>query len=126
MQANRSVGTRPEMRLRSALHALGLRFRNNLRLDLPELRVRPDIVFTRRRVVVFVDGCFWHSCPEHGSVPQANSGYWTAKLERNRERDLRVNGRLKREGWLVIRIWEHEDPDEAAKTVAHLIASREG
>jgi DNA mismatch endonuclease (patch repair protein) len=121
MQANRRVDTRPELRLRSALHRLGLRFRTDLPLSLPELRVRPDVVFTRHHLAVFLDGCFWHSCPEHGATPKANSAYWTAKLERNRRRDARVAAALETAGWKVVRVWEHEDPLGAARKIADLL-----
>jgi DNA mismatch endonuclease (patch repair protein) len=84
-----------------------------LRIDLSQGRVRPDIVFTRRRVAVFVDGCFWHCCPEHGSRPKVNTDYWGPKLDRNRTRDLENSRTLERDGWVVIRVWEHVPPSEA-------------
>ena len=88
MRANRRTDTKPELALRRALHKLGYRFRKDYRLDLDGgRRVRPDIAFTARRVAVFVDGCFWHACPQHGSKPRANDWYWTPKLARNVERD---------------------------------------
>jgi DNA mismatch endonuclease (patch repair protein) len=82
-----------------------------------ELWVRPDIVFTRARIAVFVDGCFWHSCPLHGRAPKSNVAYWTPKLEANRARDVRVDTALASEGWAVVRIWEHENVDAAADVV---------
>src|SRR5258708_12960495 len=88
MRAIRRTDTKPELALRRALHAMGYRFRKDYRLDLDGgRRVRPDIAFTARRVAVFVDGCFWHACPDHGSRPAVNQGYWTPKLLRNVERD---------------------------------------
>lgn len=108
MRANRRSDTKPEVALRSALHRMGLRYRKDLRLDLGELKVRPDIVFTAKKVAVFVDGCFWHVCPEHGRHPTTNEWYWTPKLRRNVERDQRVNSALKAAGWKVVRLWEHE------------------
>lgn len=117
MRANRKVGTQPEIRLRSALHRKGLRFRKDFVIEADGLRVRPDVTFPRRRVAVFLDGCFWHSCPAHGSVPGSNAGYWTPKLRRNVERDTRVDAALMSAGWNVIRIWEHElrgNPDAVA------------
>lgn len=109
MRANRRANTKPEMALRSALHALGYRYRKDLRLDLPGgVRVRPDIVFTARKVAVFVDGCFWHVCPEHGRQPTTNEWYWTPKLRRNMERDQAANAALEAAGWRVVRLWEHE------------------
>ncbi len=88
MRANRRTDTKPELALRRALHSRGYRYRKDYRLDLDGgTRVRPDIAFTARRVAVFVDGCFWHSCPQHGSKPAVNVGYWDPKLRRNVERD---------------------------------------
>jgi len=117
MQAIRRTNTKPETALRSALHRAGLRFRKDYRLDLPEGRVRPDIVFTKARVAVFIDGCFWHCCPEHGRQPTVNTGYWSPKLERNVERDQRNTVALERAGWTVVRIWEHQDLADSTETV---------
>ena len=117
MLANRSTNTKPEVALRRALHARGLRFRKDLRLDLPDCRVRPDIVFTRIKLAVFVDGCFWHRCPQHGTYPKANSDYWRPKLDRNAARDRLVDQALQRAGWSVLRVWEHEPIDAAADKV---------
>ncbi len=108
MQAIRRTDTKPEVALRAALHRLGLRFRKDFRIDLPAGRVRPDIVFTRARVAVFVDGCFWHACPEHGRQPTKNVGYWSPKLQRTADRDRLNTARLEANGWKVIRAWEHE------------------
>ncbi len=117
MQAIRRANTKPETALRSALHRAGLRFRKDLRIDLADVRVRPDIVFTRARLAVFVDGCFWHCCPEHGRQPTVNTGYWSPKLERNVERDRRNTVALEQAGWTVVRIWEHQNIAEAARVV---------
>ena len=118
MRGNRRRDTRPERALRSALHARGLRFRVDLPLRLPEGRpVRPDVVFTRHRVAVFVDGCFWHGCPAHGNTPRANADYWVAKIERNRARDRRVDAGLLQVGWSSLRVWEHEPVDRALERV---------
>jgi DNA mismatch endonuclease (patch repair protein) len=126
MRAIRRTGTKPEAALRSALHGAGLRFRKDLRLDLPVRRVRPDVVFTRWRVAVFVDGCFWHSCPEHGRPPTKNTGYWGPKLARNGERDRLADAALEAAGWTVIRVWEHEDTASALARVLHALeASRD-
>ncbi|WJZ68176.1 very short patch repair endonuclease [Kocuria rosea] len=122
MQANRRRDTGPELALRSALHAAGYRYRCDLRIDLPTARVRPDIVFTRRKVAVFVDGCFWHSCPQHGRQPTVNTGYWTPKLQGNRERDRRNTDALVHAGWVVVRIWEHESVSGALDKVATALA----
>jgi DNA mismatch endonuclease (patch repair protein) len=114
MRANRRRDTGPEIRLRAALHARGLRFRADLLVEAGGVRVRPDVVFTRRKVAVFVDGCFWHCCPDHGNTPKANRAYWSPKLARNRARDQRVNSALLEAGWVVLRVWEHDDAQEAA------------
>lgn len=123
MQGNRSIDTRPEVALRSELHRIGLRFRKNHRA-LEGVRCRPDIVFRRARLVVFVDGCFWHRCPEHGTSPRANAPYWRVKLDRNVERDRRNDLAFSEAGWAVIRVWEHEDPATAADRVATLVRAR--
>ncbi|MEA2495996.1 MAG: mismatch endonuclease, patch repair protein [Thermoleophilaceae bacterium] len=123
MRGNRSRDTRPEIRIRSALHAAGARFRVNLPIFTSQGRVRPDIVFTRARVAVFVDGCFWHGCPDHGTSPRANASYWTAKIARNRARDIRDQERLETDGWTVLRFWEHDAPDAAAAAVLRRIVA---
>jgi DNA mismatch endonuclease (patch repair protein) len=118
MRANKRTGTKPEMALRSALHARGYRYRKDFRLDLPVgRRVRPDIVFTARRLAIFVDGCFWHVCPEHGSKPKNNEWYWSPKLARNVERDRAADAALLESGWRVVRLWEHVPLEEAVATV---------
>jgi len=118
MKANRRADTKPELALRRALHALGYRYRKDYRLDLADgARVRPDIVFTARKVAVFVDGCFWHCCPEHGSQPANNTWYWEPKLRRNVERDRAADVALGAGGWTVVRLWEHEPLGGAVETV---------
>lgn len=102
MSRVRSKNTAIEIRLRKAVWARGLRYR--IHKALPG---RPDLVFTGARVAVFVDGCFWHSCPVHGTEPKSNSEFWRRKLEANRVRDARVNKELQAQGWTVIRIWQH-------------------
>src|SRR5207244_7961450 len=94
MRANRPADTQPERLLRSELHRRGLRFRKNMLLKVGGVRARPDVLFTRMRVAVFVDGCFWHDCPDHGTSPKANSEYWAAKLAVNKERDRRTTAAL--------------------------------
>lgn len=121
MRANRRADTKPERELRSALHRRGLRFRKDLPIRTPARLVRPDVVFTRQRVCVFSDGCLWHSCPEHGTQPQRNSDYWTAKLARNVARDQAVDYALAQAGWRVIRVWEHEPAEEVADRIAELM-----
>lgn len=122
MRANRRANTKPEVALRSALHGLGYRFRKDFRIDLPDgRRVRPDIVFTRRKIAVFVDGCFWHACPQHGRQPRRNEWYWSPKLRRNVERDRLANVALTDAGWRVVRVWEHEElPAAIARVVREI------
>jgi DNA mismatch endonuclease, patch repair protein len=112
--------TLPELAIRSELHRRGLRFRVD-RAPLPGLRSRADIVFGPARVAVYVDGCFWHSCPEHGTRPKANADWWESKLKRNQERDIETGRALREHGWQVVRIWEHEDPVEAANRVIRVL-----
>ena len=122
MKANPSRNTRPELRLRSLLHGSGLRYRVNYSVRVDRGRpVLVDIAFTRRSLAVFVDGCFWHACPIHGSVPKANGTYWWPKLRRNAERDCETSRRLEDAGWRVLRLWGHEDPYEAAAKVVRAV-----
>ncbi len=124
MRAIRRTDTKPEVALRRALHHQGYRFRKDYRLDLADgKRVRPDIVFTAKHVAVFVDGCFWHACPEHGGKPAANAWYWEPKLRRNVERDRASDAALQAAGWDVVRIWEHEPLEAAVTTVLAALAS---
>ncbi len=116
MVANRRRDTTPEVALRRELHRRGLRFRVD-HSPIEGLRCRIDVVFVRSRLAIFVDGCFWHRCPDHGNVPRANTDYWTAKLTLNTERDKRNNRALEEAGWTVLRVWEHEDPKAAADRV---------
>ena len=122
MQGNRRVDTRPELALRSALHRRGVRFRLHVTPE-PHLRCRADIVIRRARLVIFVDGCFWHGCAEHGTTPSTNRSYWHAKIERNILRDRRNNQELEAQGWTVVRVWEHEDADVAAARIVEALAS---
>jgi DNA mismatch endonuclease (patch repair protein) len=114
--------TSVELAIRRQLHALGYRFRVDFRLE-PALRCRGDIVFTRRRVVVFVDGCFWHGCPVHATAPKNNAEWWRAKLDANMERDNRNRAALADLGWRVVRVWEHEQPTEAVDRIREAIDS---
>lgn len=121
----RAVGrrdTRAELAVRSAVHGLGLRFRVD-RAPAAGLRSRADLVFSKARVAVYIDGCFWHSCPLHATVPRSNEAWWREKLAQNRLRDRRAEQRLQDAGWQVIRIWEHERPDAAAERVASAVRS---
>ena len=117
MRANRSRDTKPEKQLRSLLHRQGFRFRVDIS-PIPGVRRRADIVFTRAKVAIFVDGCFWHGCPDHATWPKANAKFWREKIEANRRRDADTNAKFEEAGWTVIRVWEHEDPFSAARSVA--------
>jgi DNA mismatch endonuclease, patch repair protein len=123
MQDQQMRDTGPELALRRRLHAIGLRYRVD-RAPLAGLRRRADVVFGPAKVAVFVDGCFWHGCPEHGVQPRTNSRWWRAKLEANRARDLDTNTRLASAGWLVLRFWEHEDPTASADVVRAAVLAR--
>ena len=122
MQGNRRTGTAPELRLRSALHAEGMRFRVDYRIETSTGPVRPDIAFTRRKVAVFVDALL-DGCPEHGVSPKTNTSYWEPKLRRNGERDRRDSSMLRDAGWTVLRIWEHVPAEEAVRRIAALARS---
>lgn len=122
-RANRKIDTSPEVRLRSILHRRGYRFLKNSLIRLAGVSVRPDIVFTRVKVAVFVDGCFWHGCPDHGGRPRSNSDYWEAKLAKNVRRDRAVDAWLEAAGWRVVRLWEHVKPAEGADVVAEAVAT---
>lgn len=102
--------------MRRRLHAAGLRYR----VDFAPLggRRRADIVFTRQHVAVFIDGCYWHGCPDHATFPKRNSDYWLPKLARNVERDRETDQSLREAGWTVLRFWEHESPDDVARRIA--------
>jgi DNA mismatch endonuclease (patch repair protein) len=117
MRANPGRDTRPEIALRSALHRVGLRFRKDLRMVVGGERIRPDIVFTRSHVAVFVDGCFWHGCAEHGEMPASNREFWEAKIGGTRARDQRQTAALESAGWMVLRVWEHEPVTEAVSRI---------
>lgn len=117
MRGNRRRDTVPELALRSELHRRGRRFRVDHPVPASGVRARPDIVFPRQRIAVYVDGCFWHRCPTHGTEPRANSDYWKPKLDANVARDRRVTEVLCAAGWRVLRIWAHVPPAEAARIV---------
>jgi len=125
MRAQRTRDTEPEIALRTRLHAAGLRYRVDHPLPTNRRR-RADVLHGPSRVAVFVDGCFWHGCPEHARPVRTNAPFWTTKIERNRERDLDTDRALRADGWLPIRVWEHEDPDKAARRVLRAVARRRG
>lgn len=124
MSANKGRDTKPEKRLRSALHRRGLRYRVGVR-PLPDLRRTADVVFTKARVAVFVDGCYWHGCPDHHRPAKKGAAFWQEKIAGNQARDAETNEALGKAGWLVIRIWEHEDPEQSAQEVVKAVRSRQ-
>ncbi|MFF3757958.1 very short patch repair endonuclease [Streptomyces sp. NPDC002185] len=123
MQAIRSRDTKPEQLVRRLLHAQGLRYRVAAR-PLPELRRTADIVFRPVKVAVFIDGCYWHGCPEHYVPPKTNSGYWSDKVARNMARDRDTDQRLEDAGWTVLRFWEHQPSEECAIHIAAEVEKR--
>lgn len=123
MSRARRRDTAPEVAIRREAHRRGLRYRVDA--PLPGLsRRRADMVFSRRKVAVFVDGCFWHSCPQHATIPTANREWWVAKLARNQERDQDTNRHLRDIGWTVLRFWEHEDPLLAVDVIERTVWAR--
>ncbi len=121
MQGNKSRDTLPEIAVRRAVHAMGMRFRVSAR-PIAELRRTADLVFRRSRVAVFIDGCFWHGCPAHHAPPKSNSEYWAQKIEGNRTRDVNTTELLRAAGWMVLRFWSHEEPLEVAARIARAVA----
>lgn len=121
MSAQKRTGTEPEMLLRMHLHAMGLRYRVNLPISgLP--RRRADVTFTRAKLALFVDGCFWHRCPEHATDPATRGAWWEQKLKANVTRDRATDEHLQGLGWRVMRFWEHEDMALAAQRVARVLS----
>jgi DNA mismatch endonuclease (patch repair protein) len=122
MQVTRRRDTPGELALRRALTALGLRYRVDA--TLPGLRRRADVLFPRARIAVFVDGCFWHGCPEHGTWPRANATWWKRKIESNQARDRDTDAQLSMKGWRVFRFWAHEDATVAAVRIARALTGQ--
>lgn len=116
MARNQGKNTKPEVSLRKACFALGLRY-----VVHPKLFGRPDFAFPRSRVAVFVDGCFWHACPLHYQAPATRADFWRAKIDRNRSRDTEVTARLSRDGWTVLRVWEHEVRSDLPTAVSRIV-----
>ncbi|WP_258066853.1 very short patch repair endonuclease, partial [Rathayibacter sp. AY2B7] len=116
MRSNRGRDTKAELRIRSALHAAGLRYRLQRKVPGSSRRTM-DVAFPRQRIAVFIDGCFWHGCPVHHTVSKTNAGFWAEKVTRNRERDRDTDRLLREAGWIALRFWEHEDPDEVVRVV---------
>ncbi|MER5807943.1 very short patch repair endonuclease [Streptomyces sp. NPDC002033] len=125
MQAIRSRDTKPELVIRRLVHSRGLRYRIAAR-PLPGLRRTADLVFRPAKVAVFIDGCYWHGCPEHYVSPKTNPGYWSEKVARNMARDRDTDQQLEEAGWLVLRFWEHEPSDICAARVAAAVQERRG
>lgn len=123
MSRQRSRNTAVEVDLRRALHRMGLRYRIHRR-PLPGVRREADIVFGPTKVAVFVDGCFWHGCPQHATWPKSNDQFWREKIEGNQRRDRDTDRRLRQAGWTPVRIWEHEDPTEAAEHIQGTVMAR--
>ncbi|NGO70638.1 very short patch repair endonuclease [Streptomyces sp. SB3404] len=123
MAANKGRDTKPERLLRSALHRKGLRYRVSVR-PIADLRRTADVVFTRARVAVFVDGCYWHGCPEHYRPSTKRAAFWQEKISGNQARDAETTAALEEHGWKVLRFWEHEDPLEAAELVSQAVRLR--
>jgi DNA mismatch endonuclease, patch repair protein len=121
MQANRRRDTEPELALRKELHRRGLRYRVDVAVLKSNPRRRADIAFTKAKVVIFVDGCFWHGCPLHGTTSVTNPEFWSSKISANQRRDADTNQQLRDSGWTVLRFWEHEQPTEAADQVEAVV-----
>lgn len=122
MSMQKRRDTEAELRVRRRLHARGVRFRVDVKPE-PDLRIKGGIVWRGLHVIVFIDGCFWHGCPEHATSPRMNSEWWKVKLENNFQRDRRSDTDLRSRGWTVLRFWEHEDSETVADTITACLAS---
>ena len=118
MSSIRSKNTKPELVLRKALWSRGFRYRIHYG------REKIDIAFPSQKIAIFIDGCFWHGCAQHGTWPVRNASFWRGKIESNMARDRDTDRRLAEEGWLAVRVWEHEDPEMAAMKIARLVGDR--
>ncbi len=125
MRGNKGRDTSPELALRRAVHALGLRYFVSRR-PLKSLRRTADLVFPKARVAVFLDGCFWHGCPVHHTVAKTNASFWAEKVDANRRRDAETNRLLQEAGWTALRVWEHEEVGQAAARVATVVRAARG
>lgn len=123
MRGNRSRDTKPERAVRALVFAKGLRYRTHVRPE-PNIPRSADLVFKGPHIAVFIDGCFWHLCPQHCRIPVSNASYWTAKLEGNRARDLETTETLERLGWRVLRFWAHVPPDEVAVKIEQAVRGK--
>ncbi|MDI2130877.1 very short patch repair endonuclease [Yinghuangia seranimata] len=123
MLANRGRDTKPEKAIRSLVHAAGLRYRVSAR-PVAAVRRSADLVFGPTKVAVFVDGCFWHKCPEHFTVPRRNNEFWMNKIDGNVRRDRETDRLLEAEGWAVLRFWEHEAPEDCSGVIVETVRGR--
>lgn len=123
MRANRGRDTRPELALRRALHAAGLRYRVNAR-PIPDSRMTVDVIFPKARVAVEVRGCYWHGCQQHHRPSRRNADFWSQKIAGNIERDERKRAALEANGWALVVVWEHDDVTEAVERVAKAVRNR--
>lgn len=123
MQANRGRDTKAEIAVRRFVHAQGLRYRVNAKPEA-DIRRTADLLFTRARVAVFIDGCFWHGCPEHFSMPATNTDFWSVKIDGNRQRDRETTAMLEARGWTVLRFWEHEIATAVASRIVEVVQER--
>ncbi|MFV3116676.1 very short patch repair endonuclease [Gordonia amicalis] len=123
MQSNRRRDTSPELAVRRLVHAAGLRYRVDFAPLDDHRRLRADLVFTRAHVAVFIDGCFWHGCPQHHTVAKTNAEYWARKVQTNMDRDERFNALLEKAGWSVLRFWEHEEPASVARSIVRVVSA---
>jgi DNA mismatch endonuclease (patch repair protein) len=124
MKAAKPRDTAPEKAIRSALHRMGLRYSIDAK-PVKELNRRADILFRSLKIAIFIDGCFWHGCPIHGTQAKANAEFWYTKINRNQERDVHTTEYLEKAGWKVIRVWEHEDPLVASKKIYDIVRKRQ-
>jgi DNA mismatch endonuclease (patch repair protein) len=122
MSKVRQSGTDAEIALRREMYRNGLRYRVNVEVLKNPRRV-VDIAFPRHKIAILVDGCFWHGCPQHATWPKRNADFWRQKIEANQLRDSDTNARLRKDGWTVLRFWEHESPIAAAQTISHVIST---
>lgn len=120
MLGNRGKDTSPELAVRRLLHRTGLRYRVDVR-PIQQLRRKADVVFPRKKIAVFIDGCFWHACPEHFAWPKSNVEYWQKKIGGNKARDIETSAELESQGWTVLRYWSHDPPEAIAHDVQRAV-----
>ncbi|MCA9562995.1 MAG: very short patch repair endonuclease [Myxococcales bacterium] len=124
MKSAKRRDTGPELKVRRRLFRMGFRYRVDIS-PVSSIRSRADLVFKAVKVAVFIDGCFWHGCPEHGTWPKQNGDWWRRKIEANQHRDWRVTEQLRDSGWLVLRFWEHQPADAIADEIADSVRKRQ-